>query len=182
MKKWKLLSKKDVSPHKWFPIEMRTYRLPNGKITDNFSVTTIGDVAMMVAVTKNKKVVLVRQFKPGANAIMLQLPAGRVELHHANLVETAQHELKEEVGIDVPQERFKHFATLSAFSTKGTEKVFFYFVPDVEFNSAQHLDTTEEIEVVPLTFSKMDKYIRDGRIWCAQTIAGWELAKKHFSL
>lgn len=47
-------------------------------------------------------------------------------------------------------------------------------------NMEQHFDENEDIEVVKLKFTEMDNYILEGKIWAAQTIAGWELAKKHF--
>ncbi len=37
-KKWTLLSKKDASPHKWFPVEIRTYQLPNQFIEIRFAL------------------------------------------------------------------------------------------------------------------------------------------------
>ncbi len=178
-KKWQLLSKKDVSPDKWLPIETRTYKHPNGSVID-FSVTTLADVSMIVPVTKDKKVILVNQFKPGAGDVLLEFPAGRIEKHHKDFVELAQKELEEEVGIKVERENLTHFATLGGFVSKGAEKVYFYFAPNLEFNSEQCLDKTEDIEIVTLSFKEMDEYIYTGKIWAAQTIAGWELAKKHF--
>jgi hypothetical protein len=53
-------------------------------------------------------------------------------------------------------------------------------VKDVEHNARQKLDLTEDIEVVTIDFQTMDTYIFDGTIWDSQTIAAWELAKKHF--
>src|SRR3989339_265348 len=176
--KWKLLSKKDISPHKWFPIEMRTYSLPNGNILDDFSVTTLADVSMIVPVTKEKKVVLVNQYKPGVDEVVLEFPAGRMEPHHKDFLELAKHELEEEIGIKVKTNQLKHFATLSGFTTKGSERVWFYFAKDLEFNSKQNLDSNEEIEIVLLNFEEMDEYIYNGKIWTSQTIAGWMLAKK----
>lgn len=180
MQKWKLLSKRDISPHKWFPIEMRAYELPNGKVVDDFSVSTLPDVAMIVAITTDRKVVLVQQFKPGAGDIFLQFPAGRTEPHHTDMLETAQHELEEETGIHVEKNRLQPFAKLNGFSTKATECLYYYFVTNVTINSKQKLDDTELIEIVLLTFSEMEEYILSGKIWCAETVAGWELAKKHF--
>lgn len=124
-KKWKLISKKDVSPHTWFPIEMRSYQLPNGKIVNDFSVTTIGDVAMVVAITKDKKVILVNQFKPGVDDIMLEFPAGRLEPHHKSLLELAQKELEEETGVKVELSQLHHFATLAGFTTRLQKKYLF---------------------------------------------------------
>jgi ADP-ribose pyrophosphatase len=182
MKKWKLLSKKDVSPHKWFPIEMRSYELPNGKIVDDFSVTTLADVAMMVTFTPQKKVILVRQYKPGVDEVMLQFPAGRREPHHKDLLDTAVDEMKEETGAIISRQQLFHFATLSGFSTKATERVFVYFGQGINPSKNQKLDETEDIEIVLLDPSELDEHIRNGKIFCAQTIAAWALAKEHFSI
>jgi 8-oxo-dGTP pyrophosphatase MutT (NUDIX family) len=179
-KKWQLISAKDVSPSKWFPIEERTYRLPTGKIVDDFTVTTLADVAMIVPITKDKKVVLVEQFKPGVGEVILQFPAGRKEATHKDFVETACHELEEEVGIRVSQSELKYFGRCNGFNTKATEVVHLYLANDLEFNAHQKLDSTEDIEIVVLDFSTMDGYVFENRIWCSQTITAWELAKKHF--
>ncbi|GIK84184.1 MAG: ADP-ribose pyrophosphatase [Patescibacteria group bacterium] len=179
-KKWKLLSKKDVSPSKWFPIEERTYQLPNGRIVDDFTVTTLADVAMIVPITKDKKVIIVNQYKPGVDEVIMQFPAGRIEDTHKNMDETAQHELEEETGVKVELSQLTQFARLSGFSTKATEIVFVYLAKDCEFNSQQHFDSTEDIEIVKLSFEEMDRLIEANEIWCGQTIAAWELAKKKF--
>lgn len=178
--KWQLMSAKDVSPSKWFPIEERTYKLPDGRIIDDFTVTTLADVAMIVPITKDKKVVLVEQFKPGADAVMMQFPAGRKEPEHKDLVETACHELEEETGIRVSQSALTYFAKLTGFPTKASEIVHMYLATEVEFNTTQRLDVTEDIAVVTIDFQAMDKFILEGIIWDSQTIAAWELAKKHF--
>lgn len=180
LQKWKLLSKKDVSPHDWFPIEMRSYQLPNGTIVEDFSVTTLADVAMIVAQTKDEKVVLVKQYKPGTDEIMIQFPAGRIEPSHADMQETAMHELEEETGIKADKSAFHNFGKISGFSTKATEKVYLYFVDKVEFNSEQNLDLNEEIEVLLLTPDEIESLIHSGQIWCGQTISAWTLAKKRF--
>lgn len=176
--KWKLLSSKDVSPHKWFPIEMRSYELPNGKIVDDFSVTTIADVAMIVPVTKDGKIVLVRQFKPGFGDVIIEFPAGRIEKSHKDIEQTALHELEEETGIRATDTQY--FATLAGFVTKATEKVSCFLARNVEFNSKQKLDLNEEIEVVTLTPKELDLMIENNEIQAAITVAAWELAKKKF--
>ncbi len=176
--KWQLLSTKDISPHRWFPLEMRSYQLPNGKIVDDFTVTTLADVAMIVAVTKERQIVLVRQFKPGFGDVILEFPAGRIEDSHKNLEETARHELEEETGILVPN--LEYFGTIAGFVTKGTEKVHCFFTKDVEFNSQQRLDDTEDIEVVLLSPKELDELIDSNQIQAASTIAAWRLAKDKF--
>lgn len=179
--KWKLLSKKDVSPSKWFPIEERTYELPNGTVVDDFTVSTLADVSLIIPITKDKKVVLVQQYKPGVDDVIMQFPGGRMENRYATFDELAQHELEEEVGIKVELNQLTQFARFSGFSTKASEIVFFYLAKDCEFNSKQNFDPTEEIEVLTITPQEMDRLVESNEIWCAQTVAGWELAKKKFS-
>lgn len=177
--KWKLLSSKDISPHAWFPLEMRTYELPSGKIVSDFSVTTLADVAMIVPVTAEGKIVLVRQFKPGFGEVIIEFPAGRLEDKHIDIEEAARHELEEETGIKC--EKLEYFATVAPFVTKATEKVFCYVAENVEFNSTQSFDENEEIEVVILSFQELEELIATNDIQAAVTIAAWELAKKKFT-
>lgn len=179
-KKWKLLSVKDVSPSKWFPIEERTYELPNGKIVDDFTVTTLADSVHIIPITKDKKVVLIQMYKQGTDDIMIQFPAGRIEDKHNNILDGAVKELEEEAGIKVKESDLQKVGILAAGSTKQTERVHFYLTTDVEFNSKQNLDETEEIVVLSLSFAQMEEYIISGKIWDAHCIAGWELAKKKF--
>ena len=178
--KWQLLATKDISSHKWFPLEMRTYQLPNGKVVDDFSVTTLADVAMIVAVTKEGKLVMVRQFKPGFGDVIIEFPAGRIEDTHKDLEETARHELEEETGILA--ENFEYFGTIAGFVTKGTEKIHCFFTKNAEFNSQQKFDDNEDIEVVLLTPNELDALIDSNRVQAASTIAAWRLAKiKYFN-
>lgn len=158
---------------------MRTYELPNGKIVNDFSVTTLADVAMVVPVTSDEKIVLVKQFKPGFGDVILEFPAGRLENHHADIEETAKHELEEETGIKT--DSLEYFATIAPFVTKGTEKVFCYLAKDVVFNSTQNMDENEDIEVVVLTFQELEELIMSNELQAAVTIAAWELAKKKYS-
>lgn len=179
-KKWKLLSTKDVSPSKWFPIESRTYELPNGRIVDDFTVTTLADVAMILPITTDHKVIFVNQFKPGIGEVLIQFPAGRIEKNHTSMVETAIHELEEEVGIKVSENQLHLIAQVHAFATKATERVHLFLAENCKFNSQQNLDENEAIEVLQLTFAEIEAKILNGQIWDAEAITAWELAKKKF--
>jgi 8-oxo-dGTP pyrophosphatase MutT (NUDIX family) len=180
LKKWKLISKKDVSPSKWFPIEERTYELPDGTIIDNFYVTTLADSVHIIPITADRKVVLIQMYKQGTDEIMIQFPAGRFEAKHSTILEGAVQELEEETGIQVVESDLKKVGKLAAGSTKQTECVHIFIATGVSFNSKQNLDETEEITVLSLSFTEMEEYITSGKIWDSHCIVGWELAKKRF--
>lgn len=179
-KKWKLLSKKDISPSTWFPLERRSYELPNGHIVDDFVVTTVTDAVMVIPITKDKKVILANQYKPGLDEVVLEFPAGRVEPEDTDIAVRGAHELEEEVGIHIDPKQLQKLAVLATFPTKGTEKLHIYLAHDVEFNSSQKLDVTEDIEVVSFTYDEFEDAILTGKVWNAVTIASWQLAKMKF--
>lgn len=180
LKPWRLIAKKDVSIGKWLPVEQRTYELPNGRVVDDFTVVTLPDVAMIVPLTTDKKVILIKQFKPGASEIVIQFPAGRKDATHQSMQEVARHELQEETGVEVQESALHYLGKFNGFTTKGSEYVHIFFVHDVIISGAQNLDETEEIEVMAVDIADLEKMIDEGEIVCAQTVAAWDLAKRHF--
>lgn len=180
IKKWKLLTSQDISPSLWFLLEKRTYEMPNGKIVDDFYVTPLADVALVVPITKAGKVVMVKQYKQGVDEITLEFPAGRKEPHHKDMLETAIEELAEETGIRT--KNLTYVATVAGFTTKASEKVFCYVATNVELVGEQHLDENEAIEVVEYSKEQIDQAIYDGKMLSAVSISAWILAKETCSL
>jgi len=54
-------------------------RLPGGRIIDDYQRLILPDGVAIVAVTIDRELVLVRQYKHGLGRIVLELPAGNVE-------------------------------------------------------------------------------------------------------
>lgn len=180
LKKWKLLEKSDASPSPHFPIEKRKYELPNGKIVDDFYVTTLADSVHIIPITTDRKIVMIRMYKQGVDDFIIQFPAGRYENKHIDILDTAVAELEEETGIKTEKNGLIHIGSLSMASTKASEIIHYFTVSDVSLNSSQNLDPNEEIEVLTLTPQEIDNAIVDGSIWCSPTISGWHLLKSKY--
>ena len=71
IKPWKILESKHLRKE----IRLDTCELPNGKIIDGV-VLEYGDWATIVALTKEQQVVLVWQYRHGAQKVILELPGG----------------------------------------------------------------------------------------------------------
>jgi ADP-ribose pyrophosphatase len=56
----------------------RTYRLPDGRV-DDFDIKHEPQVVCVLAITADQQVVLARQFRPGPEQILLELPGGGIE-------------------------------------------------------------------------------------------------------
>jgi len=77
-------------------IERRDYQLPNGKIED-FYINIEAPGACILALTKDNKVITLPQYRPGPNAILRELPGGRVD-EGEDPCSAATRELLEETG------------------------------------------------------------------------------------
>lgn len=94
--KWKELSRELVFQKYSRKIEKVIFMLPDGKKSD-FYIKKEGPAAGVLAITKDKKVVLVKQFRPGPNETLSELPGGYVDPNEEPEV-TMQRELMEETG------------------------------------------------------------------------------------
>ena len=170
MKKWKILEEEDVSPSDWFPVVRHTVELPDGTIVDDYYLSPLGAAVMVLPVTVDNKFVLVKQYKHAIGEVVIELPAG---FHQAGktLEETAVSELEEECGIKTAVSTLIPLGKVANNPTKTTHVTHCYLAFDVEFNSKQNLEITEDIEV--LTVSPLESLImiKDGDIWVADSIA-----------
>ena len=80
------------------PNVSRTFSLPDGSTAD-FEVLELFDNAAVLALTPDQDVVLVREFRPGQESILLELPGGVVEAGQTP-IEAARAELREETGYE----------------------------------------------------------------------------------
>lgn len=67
-----------------------------GKVLDPYYTCSRGDTVMIIPVTNHKMVVLIDEYKAGADRRVLQFPAGKVG--DRNVIEAASAELREETG------------------------------------------------------------------------------------
>lgn len=97
MDAWRKLGE-EVVYDRFRRIVSRLFALPDGS-TAEFEVVELFDSAAVLALTPAQEVVLVREFRPGPEKVLLELPGGVVELDQAP-IEAARAELLEETGYE----------------------------------------------------------------------------------
>jgi ADP-ribose pyrophosphatase len=85
------------------------------------------DFVVIVAVTHQNRILLVRQYRRPVAAVTLELPAGHVEQGETP-EEAARRELLEETGHEA--DTFKLLATLSPSVARFTNRMYCFFVGD----------------------------------------------------
>lgn len=176
MKKWKILEIKDISPSKWFPLYKHKIQLHDGKIINNYFVSDLGNIAMILPITKEKEIVFVRQYKHGIRDFTLELPAGRIE--DLKPVDAAFKELKEETGIITDNLLF--IGEIFVSPTKDSMKTYGYITTNVSINSTQELDITEDIDIEFIKINRLDNMIKKNYIKTADTLALIYLARLNY--
>jgi len=119
---------------------LKTYRLPNG-IIENFFIDDANDSVQILPVTTDNKVITVSQFRPGIEAVNLELPGGGLEKGE-DPKEAALRELKEETGysgeiIFLGKMNYSPYSTGNRylFVAKNCEKITGLDLDDNEFLS-----------------------------------------------
>src|SRR5262249_30146035 len=150
---WQLVSESDVSPSRWFPVFRRTYRLPDGRLIDDFFLAKLGDIAMVIPQLPDGRYGLVAQYRPGAHEITLEFPAGRIESSQTP-VEAACRELEEETGLVAKD--VKSLGTFFPSPTKDTARVYGFVAPGCQPGGHIKFDDTESITSVFLSAAEIN--------------------------
>jgi 8-oxo-dGTP pyrophosphatase MutT (NUDIX family) len=172
LKKWEIISEEDISPDKWFPLFKHKVRLPNGNIIDDYFISKLGDVAMIIPVTPEQELIFVKQYKHGIREITLEFPAGIVEEGQTPL-QAAYSELEQETGIVATNMTL--IGELKTLPSKNFANLYGFLAIDVTITKPQNLDVSEEIQVIKLTKEQVDEKILNGEINCSDTIALYAL-------
>lgn len=169
IKPWKTISSEDISPSKFMPLRRDIVELADGRQQD-FYIINIKQAAMVFPVTKDGKLVLIRQYKHGAGKIIVEAPAGMVDSGEEPR-RCAVRELDEETGIKYAEEDLIDLGMHFQSPTKSAHTLFGFLALNAEFNSAQHVEGDENIEVFTLTPDEAIEMIKTGEIDAADTVA-----------
>lgn len=145
------MKKKKVFSVPWFFIESLEY--PKYGITSENPYYRVVDIngVVVLAVTKDERIILVRQFRPALGHYSLELPAGGIR-NGESLVEAARRELYEETGY-----RAKEFIKLNQgmylFSSRSNMKNFPFLAKGIVKD--KFFQPKENIEIQEITLSKI---------------------------
>lgn len=179
IQKWKLLNSELVFDNPWCQVRRDEVELPNGEFIDDFFVNVRPDIALFMAVTPNREIVFVRQYRHGVEEILLELPAGTFDPKTEDSRTAATRELEEETGYIAP--KIIQLATLYDNPSKDTNKIHLFLAENVLPSGQQQLDLTEDLEVVLVPVEAVLAKITSGEISVCGTISALFLGLKFLS-
>lgn len=160
---------------RWFKVRKDVVELPNGKILDDYFLWLSGDVAMVVPVTADGKMVLVKQYKYGADEEVIEFPAGFVDAKE-DPESAARRELEEETGYSA--DKLELLGEFSLSPTKSDGKTFLYLARGAVRTKEAKFDVSEDIEILVRPKEEVMGMVEKGEIKVSDSVAAFFLAIK----
>jgi ADP-ribose pyrophosphatase len=163
IKPWKILE----STYLYSRFRLDKCELPNGKILEPI-VLEFRAWANVLAITKDKQAVLVKQYRHGVQEVLLELPGGIVEDGEEPLA-GIRRELLEETGYTASN--IIEVGRLYPNPALQTNQLYCFLALDVEKVDEQNLDDGEDIEVQLISLGDLLLMVGNGDFPHALNIA-----------
>ncbi|NLP13400.1 MAG: NUDIX hydrolase [Clostridium sp.] len=169
----KTISKKEVYKGNIINVEKWQVLLPNGKEASRDIVIHPG-ASVIIPLTENNELYMVRQYRKPVDAELLELPAGKLDEEEDPEV-CAKRELKEETGLDADE--LKHVLSVNSTPGFSNEVLYIYLATGLHEGTAC-TDEDEFLRIEKVPVKKLLDMILNHEITDAKTIIGILLADR----
>ncbi len=161
----KTLSTTSIFSGRVVDLVVKDVELPDGNTSKREIVNHPGAVAV-IALTKEKKILLIKQFRKPLEKTIVEIPAGKLEKGEDPL-ECAKRELEEETGYKpLEMELVTSFYTSPGFAN---EIIYIYFTDKMEAGEV-NCDDDEFLAVMEVTLAEAEQLIEQQVIHDAKTM------------
>lgn len=170
MEKWKTRKSEKLIDNHWVKVRRDAVELPNGQSIDDFYAVTINDAAAIVALDGEGNVILKNEYRYCYDRNLIEVPAGTFEENETDGLAVAKRELLEETGY--VSDNWTYLGATVESSAKLTNYMHIYFANHCRKVSGQHLDDTEELDVIVIPFSEAVEMVMKNEICCNSSAHG----------
>lgn len=160
-KKWHILHSEYLIKNKWITVRQDYVRQSNGVEIDDYYVLEYPDWVTIIAITEDGSFVLERQYRHGTQHTCLELCGGTIEKDELP-IETAKRELLEETGF--AGGIWTRYAPTAPNPSAMTNICHTYIATGVKRVSEQHLEDTEDIDILILSKEELIEAMCKGEI------------------
>jgi ADP-ribose pyrophosphatase len=157
LKPWKILASTYLRDN----VRLDCCELPNGQILEG-TILEFGTWVTVLALTREQEVVLIRQYRHGAQKVIVELPGGAMDEKDESPLTAARRELREETGY--MSDRIVQVGCVSPNPANQTNLIYSFLALDAEKAGDQHLDETEEIEVLLKPLEEVITMAKNGEL------------------
>ncbi|NLC71685.1 MAG: NUDIX hydrolase [Desulfuromonadaceae bacterium] len=166
--------KKEIFRGRVFSVGIEEHRMPDGRLS-HFEIVRHPGAAAVLPLLKDDRIILIRQYRPSIDGMILEIPAGRLE-EGETPEQCARREIEEEIGC-----RVERLSPLGNFYTAvGFSDIYLHlFAAEVTEEGEQALEEDEFIEVLRLPLQEALALLERGEITDAKTVMALLLHTHH---
>lgn len=173
MNRWRLLNSSTVLSTPWLSVFRNQYEMPRGAVIDDYYIVERNDFVLVVAI-ENRKLILVRQYRPATDRSYLALPAGYLQIGESPEA-GAKRELLEETGSSAVNTRLiGELHPLPGY----VRSIAFVVLCEVSTANTGQVDESEITEVLRIDFETVVQMVARGEINEMQSVSAILLAKE----
>jgi len=144
---------------KKFSFEINRIQLPNG-LEGEYGYIKHPGAALAVPITKDNKVITLRQYRFAVSRYLLEFPAGTLEIGETP-INSIKREIQEETGFSA--NTWDELGTLVPAPGYADEEIYLFLARDLsKLNSEVKGDLDEDIKVLILDPNELDNLISSG--------------------
>lgn len=170
MEKWKTKKTEKLIDTHWVKVRRDEVELPNGQDIEDFYAITINDAAAIVALDDAGNIILKKEYRYCYDRDLIEVPAGTFEEGETDGLSVAKRELLEETGYI--SEDWQYLGATVESSAKLTNYMHIYFANHCRKVSGQHLDATEEVDVLLMPLGQAVDMVMNNEICCNSSAHG----------
>ena len=165
----KTIKRTEVFDGHIFKVVVDDVELPNQLGQAKRDLIFHGGAVAVLPVTKDNRIVLVKQYRKAIEKVSYEIPAGKLEAGEAqHEQEAAARELEEETGYSGQLTKIYDFYTATGFCN---EKIRLYLGTDLQkVPNPRPQDDDEVLEILELTYAECMDLVASGAIEDAKTI------------
>ena len=159
--RWQVAASSYVLDSPYLRIRSDRIVLPDGTVIEDYYVRESRGYVIVFALTEQRDVVLVRQYKHGIGKELVELVAGAID-EGEEPAQSAVRELSEETGYSAAS--VDYVCSFVTDATNADTVAHLFFARGAYKSGEQDLDVTEDIAVETATLAEVREMVRRGAI------------------
>ncbi len=176
---WKRTESEEIADCRVFKVRQDFCERASDRKGGTFYVIECPDWVNVIALTKEKEVVLIEQFRQGTEEITLEIPGGMID-DGEDAKAAGRRELLEETGYSAKE--FVHLGKARPNPAINTNWMNYYLALDCEKTENTAFDEHESVVTKLVPLAKIENLIKSGEITHSLVIAAFYYLNLHDKL
>jgi 8-oxo-dGTP pyrophosphatase MutT (NUDIX family) len=165
---WHVRSSTYIVESEFLRLRKDEIELPDGRRIPDYFVRESPGFVVSFPMTDDDRVVVVHQYRYGADRITLELPAGSIDAEEHALV-CAQRELTEETGFTA--DRWEEVLVTPAEPVRSDSMMHVFLARNAKLTHEQKLDLGEHLEWELMPVDEFKRHLFEGSIGAVSSVA-----------